>query len=397
MNLSKKATSVSPSMTLKISAMAKKMKQEGRDVVGFGAGEPDFDTPDNIKNAAKQALDMGLTKYTPASGMAELKEAVAQRMRSKYALEYAPADIVASNGAKHSLFNVFAAILNPGDEVIIPVPYWVTYPELVRMNDGVVVFVETDDTFKATAAQIKAAVTDKTKALILNTPSNPCGAVYTKEELQAIADIALEAGIYIVSDEIYDELIYDGDHVSIAMLGEQIKNQTIIVNGMSKTYAMTGWRIGYTASTGELAKIMGAYQSHAASNPNSIAQHASIEALNGSQDEILKMKATFKKRRKLLCDLINDIDGLSCHTPQGAFYVMMNISQTKGMAFDGVPIGGSMDFSELLLKNTLTAVIPGVAFGADDYVRLSYATSEENIEKGMARIKEFTESLKPAE
>jgi len=397
MNLSKKATSVSPSMTLKISAMAKKMKQEGRDVVGFGAGEPDFDTPDNIKNAAKQALDMGLTKYTPASGMAELKEAVAQRMRNKYALEYAPADIVVSNGAKHSLFNVFAAILNPGDEVIIPVPYWVTYPELVRMNDGVVVFVETDDTFKATAAQIKAAVTDKTKALILNTPSNPCGAVYTKEELQAIADIALEAGIYIVSDEIYDELIYDGDHVSIAMLGEQIKNQTIIVNGMSKTYAMTGWRIGYTASTGELAKIMGAYQSHAASNPNSIAQHASIEALNGSQDEILKMKATFKKRRKLLCDLINDIDGLSCHTPQGAFYVMMNISQTRGMALDGVPIGGSMDFSELLLKNTLTAVIPGVAFGADDYVRLSYATSEENIEKGMARIKEFTESLKPAE
>lgn len=394
MNLSKKALGVSPSMTLKISAMAKKMKQEGRDVVGFGAGEPDFDTPEYIKNAAKEALDKGLTKYTPASGMPELKAAVAQRFAKKYSLEYAPQDIVISNGAKHSLFNTFSAILNPGDEVIIPAPYWVTYPELVQMTDGVPVIIETDETFKATAESIKTAITDKTKALVLNTPSNPCGAVYTEQELKEIADVAVEAGIFVISDEIYDELIYDGEHVSIASLGDEIKNLTIIVNGMSKTYSMTGWRIGYTASNSELAKIMGAYQSHAASNPNTIAQYASIEGLNGPQDDVANMKSAFAERRMVLCDLINDVEGLSCSVPRGAFYVMMNISKIKGMSYDGIPINNSMEFSELLLKNTLTAVVPGIAFGADDYVRMSYATSKDNIVKGMARIKEFVESLK---
>lgn len=394
MNLSKKALGVSPSMTLKISAMAKKMKQEGRDVVGFGAGEPDFDTPEYIKNAAKEALDKGLTKYTPASGMPELKAAVAQRFAKKYSLEYAPQDIVISNGAKHSLFNTFSAILNPGDEVIIPAPYWVTYPELVQMTDGVPVIIETDETFKATAESIKAAITDKTKALVLNTPSNPCGAVYTEQQLKEIADVAVEAGIFVISDEIYDELIYDGEHVSIASLGDEIKNLTIIVNGMSKTYSMTGWRIGYTASNSELAKVMGAYQSHAASNPNTIAQYASIEGLNGPQDDVANMKSAFAERRMVLCDLINDVEGLSCSVPRGAFYVMMNISKIKGMSYDGIPINNSMEFSELLLKNTLTAVVPGIAFGADDYVRMSYATSKDNIVKGMARIKEFVESLK---
>ena len=394
MVLSKKATNVSPSMTLKISAMANKMRSEGRDVIGFGAGEPDFDTPAYIKDAAKQALDLGLTKYTPASGMPELKAAVAKRLRGKYGLEYAAGDIVVSNGAKQSLFNICAAILNPGDEVLIPVPYWVTYPELVRMSDGVPVFLETDGTFKVTAEAVKAAITDKTKAIILNTPSNPCGAVYTEQELRAIADVALEAGIFVISDEIYDELIYEGEHTSIASLGDDIKDVTIIVNGMSKTYAMTGWRIGYTASNGEIAKVMGAYQSHASSNPNSIAQYASIAGLNGPQDDVSAMKAAFNKRRLILCDLINSTDGLSCSVPKGAFYVMMNISALKGKAFDGTPIGDSMAFAELLLKNTLTAVVPGVAFGADDYVRMSYATKEDNIVKGMARIKEFVQSLK---
>lgn len=394
MKLSKKALGVSPSMTLHISAMANKMKREGRDVIGFGAGEPDFDTPEYIKNAAKKALDLGLTKYTPASGMPDLKTAVANRMNNKYGLEYAPGDIVISNGAKHSLFNVFAAILNPGDEVIIPVPYWVTYPELVRMLDGVPVFVETDDTFKATAQSLRSAITKKTKAILLNTPSNPCGVVYTEQELKEIAEVVLEAGIFVISDEIYDELIYEGKHTSIASFGKNIKDATIIVNGMSKTYAMTGWRIGYTASTKELANVMGAYQSHAASNPNSIAQYASIEALNGPQDDIEYMKKAFNKRRILLCDLINNIDGLSCSIPHGAFYVMMNISGIKGKAYDGIAINSSLEFSELLLKNTLTAVVPGVAFGADDYVRMSYATKEEDITKGMTRIKEFVESLK---
>lgn len=394
MILSKKAMSISPSMTLKISAMAKKMKKEGRDVIGFGAGEPDFDTPEYIKNAAKKALDLGITKYTPASGMLSLKEAIAKRLDDKYNLSYSPSDIVISNGAKHSLFNIFAAILNPGDEVIIPVPYWVTYPELVKMSDGVPVFLETNETFKATAKSIKDAITDKTKALILNTPSNPCGAVYSRQELKEIADVVLEAGIFVISDEIYDELIYEGEHTSIASFGEQIKDASIIVNGMSKTYAMTGWRIGYTASNGQLAKIMGSYQSHAASNPNSIAQYASIEALTGPQDDVARMKKAFNERRILICSLINNIDGLSCSVPNGAFYVMMNISGIKGKAYDGIVINNSAEFSEMLLKNTLTAVVPGVAFGADDYVRMGYATSEENIVIGMERIKEFIGSLK---
>ncbi len=394
MILSSKAVNIAPSATLKIDAMAKKLKSEGRDVVGFGAGEPDFDTPENIKNAAKKALDMGLTKYTPASGSLQLRAAIAKRLAVKCGLDYAPEDIVVSNGAKHSLFNIFAAILNPGDEVIIPSPYWLTYPELVRMSDGVPVFVETGDGFKATAEQIRAAITDKTKALILNSPSNPCGAVYSRSELEAIARVAVEAGIFVISDEIYDELIYEGEHVSIASLGREIKDLTIVVNGMSKTYAMTGWRIGYTASVRELAKVMNAYQSHAASNPNSIAQFAAVEALEGPQDQVKRMKEVFDKRRKLLCGLINDIDGLSCKTPGGAFYVMMNISQLIGKKYDGIEITGSVSFSELLLEQTLTAVVPGVAFGADEYVRLSYAVSEENIKKGLERIKEFVLSLK---
>ena len=394
MNLSKKALGVKPSMTLKIGAMAKKMKAEGRDVIGFGAGEPDFGTPNYIKEAAKQALDSEMTKYTPASGTLELKSAVADRLKNMYGLEYAPSDIVISNGAKHSLFNVFAAILNPGDEVIIPVPFWVSYPELVKMNDGVPVFVQGDETFKVSAGDIKAAITDKTKALILNTPSNPCGAVYSKSELEDIAKVVVEAGIFVVSDEIYDELIYDGKHESIATLGADIKALTILVNGMSKTYAMTGWRIGYTASVGEIAKIMGAFQSHGASNPNSIAQHASVVALSGPQDDVAVMKVKFAKRRTMLCDLINGVEGLSCSVPKGAFYVMMDISKQFGKSYDGAPINDSLEFSEVLLKNTLTAVVPGVAFGADNFVRMSYATSEQNIEKGMERIKEFVGLLK---
>ncbi len=393
MVLSKKALGILPSMTLKITAMAKKMKSEGKDVVGFGAGEPDFDTPSNIKEAAKKALDKGYTKYTPASGLPQFREAIAKRLYEKYALEYSPEDIVVSNGAKHSLFNVFAAILNPLDEVIIPVPYWVTYPELVRMSDGIPVFLETDGTFKATAKGIKNAITKNTKALMLNSPSNPTGAVYTRKELEDIAEVALKAGIFVISDEIYDELIYEGKHTSIASLGKDIKDSTILVNGLSKTYAMTGWRIGYTASTTEIAKVMGSYQSHAASNPNTIAQYAGIEALEGPQDDVIKMKEAFKQRRALLCDMINKIDGLSCSVPGGAFYVMMNISGVKGRKSDGVVMNGSLDFSEALLEKTLTAVVPGVAFGADDYVRMSYATSEKNIVTGMARIKEFVSSL----
>jgi aspartate aminotransferase len=394
MVLSKKALGITPSMTLSIDTMAKKLKQEGRDVVGFGAGEPDFDTPENIRNAAKKALDLGFTRYTPASGMPELRSAIAQRFSDKYGIAYEPDDIVVSNGGKHSLFNVFAAILNPGDEVIIPAPYWVTYPELVRMSDGVPVIVHTGPSMKATADDIRGALTSKTKALILNTPSNPCGTVYTRRELEEIAAVAVDAEIFVVSDEIYDELVYDGEHVSIASLGPAIKENTIVVGGLSKSYAMTGWRIGYTASNRQVAKVMGAYQSHATSNPNSIAQYAGIEALSGPQDSVAQMKQSFDRRRKLLCGLINDIDGLSCEMPGGAFYVMMNISGIKGKAYDGIPINSSMEFAEALLKHTLTAVVPGAAFGADDYIRLSYAIKDENIIKGLERIKEFVQAMK---
>jgi len=393
MELSKKALGISPSMTLKISAMAKKMQEEGKNVIDFGAGEPDFDTPGNIKDAAKKALDLGLTHYTNASGTQELRSAVAKRLRDRYSLEYSAGDIVISNGAKHSLFNVFAAILNPGDEVIIPVPYWLTYPELVRMSDGTPVFLETDSSFKATASSIKKAITPKTKALILNSPSNPSGAVYTEAELRAIAEVALESGIFVVSDEIYDELVYEGEHTSIASLGKEIKESTILVNGLSKTYAMTGWRIGYTASAPELAKVMGAYQSHSASNPNTIAQYAAVEALNGPQDSVAAMKEAFNRRRLLICELINGIEGVSCARPVGAFYVMMDISKTLGKTAGGIEIKGSLDFTEALLKETMTAVVPGISFGADGYVRLSYATEESVISEGVRRIGEFVRSL----
>ncbi len=393
MNLSNKALGIAPSVTLKITAMAKKMRQEGRDVVGFGAGEPDFDTPPHVIEAAKKALDAGHTRYTPASGLVELRAAVAERLLGKYDLKYEPEDIVISNGAKHSLFNVFAALLNPGDEVLIPAPYWLTYPELVRMSDGLPVIIETDATFKATAKSIKAAITKKTKALILNSPSNPCGTVYTRNELEDIAKVCVKNGIVVVSDEIYDELIYEGEHVSIASLNPQIKDLTVLVNGLSKTYAMTGWRIGYTASIRELANVMGAYQSHATSNANSIAQYAGIEALRGPQDALHNMRQAFDTRRKLLCGLINGIEGLSCTVPVGAFYVMMSIKDIIGKRCDGIPIKGSLDFSELLLEKTLTAVVPGEAFGADEYVRLSYAVSEQIIEKGLGRIAEFVQAL----
>ncbi|MEG1990957.1 MAG: pyridoxal phosphate-dependent aminotransferase [Christensenella sp.] len=397
MQLSKKALAISPSLTLKITAMAKEMKARGLDVVGFGAGEPDFDTPQHIKDAAVEALRIGMTKYTPASGTVELKKAVCDSLRADYGISYEPQQIVISNGAKHSLFNTFQAILNPGDEVIIIAPYWLTYPELVKMASGVPVLVQAAecDNFEPLKANIEAAITDKTKAIIVNNPSNPCGCIYSRETLQNIADIAKEHDLFIVSDEIYGELVYDGaQHISISGLSDDAYARTIVVNGLSKTYAMTGWRIGYTACAPEIAKVMGSYQSHATSNPCSIAQFAGVEALVGPQDQIKKMRDEFNERRKLMIGLISKIDGVSALTPMGAFYVMLNISQLKGRKLDGEPIKGSVDFSEKLLEKKLTAVIPGEAFGADDFVRLSYAVSRETIEKGIGRIAEFVAMLK---
>lgn len=392
MELSKKAMSISPSSTLAIDAKAKKMKADGIDVIGFGAGEPDFDTPVHIKEAAIKAINEGFTKYTPASGMLELKQAVCRKFKRDNGLDYTPANIVISNGAKHSLVNAFQAICNPGDEVIIPAPFWVSYPEMVKLADGVPVIIQTTeaDGFKFTVRQLEAAITPRTKAIVVNSPSNPTGMIYTREELAAVAELAVNKGIYIISDEIYEKLVYDGyQHVSIASVNEKIKDLTILVNGVSKTYAMTGWRVGYTASSAKIAEIMGNVQSHATSNPNSIAQKATLAALDGSQEEVGTMAAEFVKRRDYMVDRINAIEGLSCIKPNGAFYVMMNISKLIGREVNGTVIKGSDDFSDILLEKANVALVPGSGFGTDIHVRLSYATSLKNITEGLNRIEKF--------
>lgn len=396
MRISQRCQRVTGSLTLAIDAKAKEMKQKGIDVVGFGAGEPDFDTPEHIRKAAKDALDLGKTRYTPAAGMPELRQAICDKLKRDNGLDYVPQQIVVSNGAKHSLFNSFQALLEEGDEVIVPGPYWVSYPEIVRMAGGVPVIVEgrEENNFKPTIDDFRAAVTDKTRAVVINSPNNPNGFVFTREELQAIGDLAIEKDLSIVSDEIYEFLVYDGaEHISIASLSPEIKERTIVVNGMSKAYAMTGWRIGYTASPLNAAKAMTNFQSHSTSCPNSIAQYAALTALSGPDDQLKSMVAEFDRRRHRIVELINEIPGLSCKPPKGAFYVMMNIGGVFGKRYNGAPIVDSMSFTQLLLDNSHVAVVPGAGFGADAYVRLSYATSMENIEKGLARIKEFVGKL----
>ena len=389
--LSNKAKAISPSPTLAIDAKFKQMKANGEDVVGFGCGEPDFDTPQHIKDAAIEAINNGMTKYTPAAGTLDLRKAVAKKFEEENGLLYAPTDIVISNGAKHSLVNAFMAILNPGDEVIIPAPFWVSYPEMVKIADGMPVIINTteENDFKATVADFERALSPKTKAIIINSPSNPTGMVYTKDELKALADFAVKHNLYVISDEIYEHLIYEGEHISIASFNEKIKELTIVINGVSKTYAMTGWRIGYAAAAPEIAKIMANVQSHASSNPNSIAQAATIAALQGGDEEIKMMKEHFKNRRDYMVDTINSIEGVSCKKPQGAFYIMMNISKLKGKTFYGKLINSSDDFAEILLDVAKVAVVPGSGFGADDFVRWSYATSMENITEGLLRLKKF--------
>lgn len=391
MYISDKVRGVSPSSTLAIDSKFKQMKAEGIDVVGFGTGEPDFDTPDYIKKAAVEAIEGGKTKYTPAAGTMELRKAICEKFKRENGLDYEPMQIVVSNGAKHSLVNTFVAILNPGDEVIIPSPYWVSYPEMVKIADGVPVVIETkeEDEFKFTAEEFEKAITAKTRALVLNSPSNPTGMVYTEEELRSIADVAVKHDIYVVADEIYEHLIYEGKHVSIASFNEKIKDLTIIINGVSKTYAMTGWRIGYTASHIEIAKAMSNLQSHATSNPNSIAQAATIAALSGGEEEIAYMKSEFCKRRDYMVKRINSIPGVSCRKPHGAFYVVMNISKLKGKTLGGKVIRTSDDFADVLLEKARLALVPCSGFGADDFVRWSYATSMDNIKEGLDRLEAF--------
>ena len=393
---SKKALSISASPTLTIDAKAKKMKAEGIDVIGFGAGEPDMDTPEHIKEAAILAIKQGFTKYTPAAGTLELREAICRKLKSDNGLEYIPSQIVVSNGAKHSLINALQAILNPGDEVILPAPYWVSYPEMIKLADGVAVYMNTieENNYKIKPQDLLSKITSKTKAFVLNSPSNPTGMVYTEDELREIAKIAVDKGIFVISDEIYEELIYDGcKHVSIASLGNEIKELTIVVNGLSKAYAMTGWRIGYTASNPEIAKIMANVQSHATSNPNSIAQKAAVAALDGGKEFISEMRTQYEKRRSFMVDRINSIDGVSCKKPSGAFYVMMNIGNLIGKNYNGTIITDSDVFAEALLEGSKVVVIPSTAFGISGYIRLSYAVSMKNIEEGLNRIERFVKEL----
>ena len=396
MELSKRAKNISASLTLAISAKANKLKEAGENVISFGAGEPDFETPQYICDAAREALEIGFTRYTAASGYENLKEAVVEKLKRDNRLEYDKDQVIVSNGAKHSLFNTFQAILNPGDEVIIPVPYWLTYPETVKMGGGTPVFLETleEDGFKINIDKLEEMVNENTKALILNSPSNPTGSIYSKEELEKIAEVAVQNDILVVSDEIYEKIVYDDNkHISIASLNKEIKELTIVINGVSKAYAMTGWRIGYAAGPKEIIEIMSNIQSHATSNPNSIAQYASNAGLRGDHSFMEKRRNKFAERRDFMYDKINSIEGLSCLKPGGAFYIMMNIEDILGKKVAGKEIEDSFSFAEVLLDEKKVAVVPGVAFGADNYIRLSYANSLENIKDGLNRIENFIEEL----
>ncbi len=394
--IASRMSAISPSLTLAITAKAKAMKAAGEPVVSFGVGEPDFNTPQNIIDAAKAALDKGYTKYTPSSGLLPLRKAICEKFRRDNGLDYEPSEVIVSDGAKHSIFNACFAVLEEGDEVIIPAPYWLTYPEVVKVCGGVPAYIECrkEAGFKFTAEELKAAITPKTKMLIFNSPSNPTGAVYTEAEVRAIAKVCEEAEIYVLADEIYEKLCYDGvKPFSIAACSEKMKELTITVNGVSKTYAMTGWRIGYLAAPKDVAKAIDSFQSHATSNACSISQYAAIEALASPEEEIQKMVNVFAARRKKMLALIEKIEGVSAVVPYGAFYVMLDVSGLYGKRSDGKKIDGSIAFSDALLEKEKVAVVPGVSFGADDCLRLSYSLSEADIEEGLGRIARFVSSL----
>ncbi len=390
--LSRLASQVQASTTMAIDALAKQMKADGVDVIGFGAGEPDFNTPDHIKAAAVQAIADNVTRYTPASGTVQLKQAVCSRMKEDCGLEYKPSQVVVSSGAKHCVYIALRALVNPGDEVILPAPFWVSYLELIKMVGGTPVIVTAQESagFKMTAQQLQESITPKTKALILNNPSNPTGMVYSREELLALAQVCIEHDVYIISDEIYYSLLYDGmKFTSVASLGEEIRKHTILINGVSKAYAMTGWRIGYALADEAVAKVMSNYLSHSTGSPCAISQAASMAALNGPQDEVETMRQAFEERRNYIVTRMNQIEGVSCIKPEGAFYVMMNIEKLLGKTICGEIICTSDDFCSAFLKHGLVATVPCSGFGAPNFVRWSYATSMENIHKGLDRLEQF--------
>lgn len=385
--ISHRAASLAPSLTLAIDSKAKAMKAAGEDVVGFGAGEPDFDTPQHIKDAAARALAAGFTKYTPSAGIPELRQAIVDKFKRENGLTYKPSQIIVSCGGKHSCYNVILATCQEGDEVIIPAPYWLSYPEMVKLAGAKPVILETTDKteFKVTPEELRQAITPNTRLFILNSPSNPTGSVYTPEETQALGDICVEKNVLIMSDEIYEHLLYDGAKVqSVASFSPAHYGHTIIVHGLAKAYSMTGWRLGFLAAPEPIAKAIDAIQSHSTSNPTSFAQKGGVEALNGPQDHLPKWLAEYGKRRRYAHQKLNSIPGISCVNARGAFYLFPNISKT-GLK--------SSDFCAKLLEAEKVAAVPGIAFGADDYIRLSYATSLANIEKGLERIDRFCRSL----
>ena len=394
--LSNRAKSLKPSPTLAINAKAKSMQAQGIHVISFGAGEPDFDTPENIKQAAKKALDEGFTKYTPVGGIDELKDAIIKKFQRDSGLSYKRSEILVSCGGKHSFYNLAQAIFDQGDEVIIPAPYWVSYPPMVGLANATPVIVETREKndFKITPEELKKAITPKTKALIINSPSNPTGSAYTKKELEKIAEIGISKNFFVISDEIYEKIVYDGfQFTSIASLNDEIKKRTIIVHGVAKTYAMTGWRIGYTAGSEEIISAMNNIQSQSTSNPTSISQKASVEALAGLQDEVGKMVSAFGQRRNYIVDRLNKIPSVSCYKPVGAFYVFPNFSSYYGKSYQGKKIENSTHLADFFLDVARVAVVPGVEFGADPFERLSYATSMEDIKEGLNRIEEALKKL----
>jgi aspartate aminotransferase len=394
--LSNRSKSLRPSPTLAINAKAKSMQAQGIQVISFGAGEPDFDTPQNIKEAAKKALDEGFTKYTAVGGIDELKDAIIKKFQRDSGLSYKRSEIIVSCGGKHSFYNLAQAIFDQGDEIIIPAPYWVSYPPMVSLAGGSPVIVETAEKneFKIVPEELKKALTSRTKALIINSPSNPTGSAYGKKELERIAEIAISKNFFVISDEIYEKIVYDGfEFISIASLSEEMKTKTIIVHGVAKTYAMTGWRIGYTAGPEEVIAAMNNIQSQSTSNPTSIAQKASVEALAGPQDEVGKMVSAFAQRRNYIVDRLNKMPGVSCYKPAGAFYVFPNFSSYYAKSYQGKKIENSTRLADFLLDVARVAVVPGVEFGADPFERLSYATSMEDIKEGLNRIEEALKKL----
>lgn len=389
--LSRTAKLIAPSATLAISALSKQMRADGIDVIGFGAGEPDFDTPEYIKQAGIRAIQENQTRYTPAAGIVPLREAICRSIRKDTGVEYRPFQICVSNGAKTVLYIVLAALLNPGDEVILPAPYWVTYAEAIRLCGGVPVILETDEStgFKISAEMLENAVTEKTKCVMFNNPSNPTGMVYTEQEMLPLIKVIQKHDLYVISDEIYSNLVYEDSYKSAVSFGEDMRKRTVLVNGVSKTYAMTGWRIGYAAAEESLAKVITNIASHLTGSACTISQYAALEAYLGDDREAMQMKAAFDERRKYFMRRVAAIDGVSALEPQGAFYVFMNVKKQIGRTLYGKKIENSADFAEALLKNGLVAVVPGGAFGADGYLRWSYATSMQNIEKGLDRLEKF--------